>query len=101
ALLSSMKKMAGSKIKAVGVNSSELTLECFNQIGSAFEGAMFVDVKNAMRKVRAIKDAEEISCIRKACDIASGIYDRVPSLLVEGMTENELAAVIGYEMQRD
>lgn len=94
-----IKKVASDVTKSVGVNSGELTLEMFNSIKSIFQEVDFVDVKEPIRRARAVKDTDEINHIKKACDISSRVYRKIPEMLHEGLTESELAAEVAFEMQ--
>ncbi len=83
----------------IGVNSSELEYESFLKIKSAFRNSTVVDVSNAIAGTRVIKDEGEIEAIKKACNISSKIYRRIPQKLKDGISENQLAAEMAYEMQ--
>lgn len=85
--------------KRIGINADELTYSSFLKLKKATK-AELVDVSEAVKKARLIKDAEEISRIKKACDIISEVVEEVPHLVKEGISENELAAEVNYLMQK-
>ncbi len=85
--------------KKIGVNSQGLTYSSFQKLKKVSE-AEFIDVSKAISRARLIKDEEEISRIRKACTIISGVAEGIPNLVREGMTELELAAELNYSMQK-
>ncbi len=99
-LYEKMKNSLGSNHNIVGINSAELTFESYCKIKSIFKNSKLVDVGDAIANARCVKDDVEIERIRKACDIASKIYKKIPSILRERMTENEVAAEMAYEMQK-
>ncbi|MHB8566291.1 MAG: M24 family metallopeptidase [Nitrososphaerales archaeon] len=95
-----LKELSGRGAKVIGINSSELTFKSYTTIKSIFRGAKLVDVNEAIQEARLIKDGAEIKLMQKACDIASNIYAKIPSMLSAGVTESEIAAGMAYEMQR-
>jgi Xaa-Pro dipeptidase len=86
-------------LKSVGLNSAELTYGSYLQIKSLFKGSKLLDASGAFEEARLIKDDDEIFLIQKACDIASGIYKKMPSMLRKGITETSVAANMAFEMQ--
>src|SRR2546428_1039916 len=100
AMGSKLRKLVGNP-KTIGVNSSELDLENYFKIKSSFKRAAVVDVAEAIAYSRAIKDQSEIEKIKKACDIASRTYSKIPVMLKDRISESEIAAKIAFEMQND
>jgi len=96
--LESIARRNGSP-RSVALNSSELTYGSYLQIKSAFKGAKLLDESEAYESARMIKDQNEIALIRNACDIASGIYEKVPSMLKDGVTETSVSARMAFDMQ--
>ncbi len=93
-----VKKLKG--MKRIGVNSSSLTHENYKFIRKCAKGARLVDISKAVQQARMIKDQEEISRIRKACEIASKIADQIPDFVRTGQLETEAAAEVNYRMMR-
>ncbi len=85
--------------KTIALNSSELTYSSYLQIKSVFKGSKLLDESEAFEAARLIKDEGEIALIRKACDIASDTYKKIPSMLGEGVTESSVSAKMAFEMQ--
>jgi Xaa-Pro dipeptidase len=90
----------GSGINALALNSPELNYKSFLEIKSVFKNSKLIDASEAFESVRLIKDEAEIDSIQKACDIASGIYKKIPGMLSDGVTESTVAAKMAYEMQK-
>lgn len=84
----------------IGLNYGELTVESLETIKSTFKGSSFIDVSRGLAAARLIKDQSELEHIRRACDIGSRVYDKIPDLLKDGVTEGEIAAGMAYEMQK-
>ena len=47
----------------------------------------------------SVKSAEELACVRRASEIAEQAYASLLGELKEGMTENEVAALLEYKMR--
>ena len=95
--------LLGRRIKGlrrIGINSAELTHENYLSIKRAAKGARLVNVSDAIARARMMKDQEEISRIKKACEIASKTADLIPRFLRKGMIETEAAAEINYRMMK-
>jgi len=84
----------------IGINPDELTHANYRIIRKHSSGSKLVDVSSAIRTARMIKDAEEISRIRKACEIASKTADSIPDLVGAGQKETEAAAELNYKMMQ-
>lgn len=59
-----------------------------------------VDSSQAFTKAMAVKESEELACIKKACEIADSAYLALLPRIKEGMSENEVAAELEYLMRR-
>jgi len=92
------KKLKG--LKRIGINSDELTHANYGLIRRCSKGARLVNVSKAIHKARMTKDADEITRIRKACDIASKTADEIPDFVHAGVLETEAAADVNYRMMR-
>jgi Xaa-Pro aminopeptidase len=57
-------------------------------------------VTDLMVNQRKVKDAFEVAAIRKAAKVAEGAYLAVRPKLKAGMTENEIAGLMEFEMRR-
>jgi Xaa-Pro dipeptidase len=73
----------------------------FLRIESILPKVKFFDISDVLMKIRMVKDEIEIENIRRACDIADIVMDKIPEFLFEGISENELAAEIDYLMQKN
>ncbi len=84
----------------IGLNSAELSYKMFLELKSIFKQSKFMDVSDAFEALRLIKDATEIEKIQMACDIASNIYRKIPSMLDTGVSESSVAANMAFEMEK-
>lgn len=90
--------LQGSRI--VGINSRYVTYHSIQYISKVIPDVEFLDVGQALSEARMVKEENEIECIRKACHIASDVADMIGQLLSCEMAEYEIAAEIGYNMQK-
>lgn len=90
----------GSHVKTVGVNSQELVYRDFLYLKGVLPDVNFVDVGKAIRKARLTKDEEEIRRIRMAAEMTSRVWQYIPEVLHEGVTEGEVRAHVTYQLQK-
>jgi Xaa-Pro dipeptidase len=95
-----LNKLIGS-IKKLGLNFKNLSFKELSKLEYHLPNVDFIDVSSAFDETRLIKDDSEISLIKKACEIADSAMDRIPDFMNDGITEFELAAEIGYFMQKN
>lgn len=67
----------------------------FEEIKKALTGCTFVDASDIIWKQRMVKSEAEIASHRRACEIGDKVYQAVFSQTKEGMTEKEVARIIG------
>ena len=92
------RKLKG--LKRIGINSKELTHHNYRFIKNCAGGTRLVDVSDAIASARLVKDADEISRIKRACDITSRTADAIPDIIKKGMSETEAAAELNYMMMK-
>ena len=97
---SRLRKVLGKKKIEVGLNSPELTYKAFLEIKSVLKESTFVDASEAFESARLVKDEKEVELIQEACNIASKIYRKIPSMLQSGIRESDISARMSYEMQK-
>ncbi len=85
--------------KKVGINSLALTYKDYLKLKKCSPSEI-VDVGEAIKNARMVKDAKEIELIRKACEIASDVANEIPLMLKKGIRECDIAAEINYLIQK-
>jgi Xaa-Pro aminopeptidase len=63
-------------------------------------GYKIVDGQGVMQHARAIKNEDEIMCLKHAAAIVDGAFHKIASTIAPGMKENDLQAAAAHEMQR-
>ncbi len=89
------ERVDGEKI---GINGMSISYADFIQLRKLFPKSDFIDVGNAIRKARMVKDRKEIETIKKACKIATDVSREIESYLHEGIRECDVRAEVDYQM---
>ncbi len=91
-----LKKSKSIRFPAIEKSASIAEFEALKkQLGVRFKGATDV-----IESVRDIKDNSEIAAIEKAAQIATQAFKRARWFIKPGMTENELAARLDFEIRK-
>ena len=84
----------GLRTNILGVAETTLSVAVFKTLAKAFPGGTFADISALLGMVRAVKSDYEVELIRKAGARHEIVYDAIPAMIREGMTEWELGAEI-------
>jgi len=89
------------RLKSVGAAAVEksISLAGFGALKKNFTGRL-KPVGGIIENVRSLKDAEEIVSIRAAASIASQAFRRTAKYIKPGVTENELAGVLDFQIRK-
>lgn len=80
--------------KTVAIESETMTVKELNAYRHFFSEIKFVhndSLSNAISALRMVKDEEELSCIKKAQEIAEKAFDSILGFIRPGVTEREIA----------
>ena len=91
-------RLRGAEPRVIGFD--ELNVEIYLKLKKKLLGFEIRPKPEIVREMRSIKDEEEISRMRRACDIADRGMEAVRSSLEEGMREYEVAAELEYTMRK-
>ncbi len=83
--------------KTVGIPYPFTDVTSFERLRKEFE---LVDCMPALREAMLFKSERELSLIQAACGIAEDGFLRLLPEIKEGMTENEVAALLEYNMRK-
>lgn len=75
-----------------------LTVRQFTRFSSVFEGITLEPLRDGIEQLRAVKSETEVDCIIQAQRIAEDAFAAFLPQLHEGMTEQEAAALLNYNM---
>jgi Xaa-Pro dipeptidase len=87
-------------ITFLGINHSGLSHADFLSLKDKLPDKEFIDVGDSILNLRQIKSERELSKIKEAARIVSEVGENIPNMLKDGMTENELAAKVNFEMMK-
>lgn len=78
----------------LGIAEISLPVATYKTLVKVFVGAAFIDISGLLGMVRAVKSDYEIDCIRNAGRLHAQVYEAIPAMIREGMSEWELGAAI-------
>jgi Xaa-Pro dipeptidase len=82
----------------IGLNGPACSLQTYLTLTDLFPDASFVDISEAVKKARMVKDAQEIDRIRQACAIAADVAADLPDIIEEYSTESAVKAAVEYRL---
>jgi Xaa-Pro aminopeptidase len=95
------KHLRGKKRARVAVAPSRLTLAGWKTLRKGAGGNLkWLAIDGVVERLRAVKDASEIECMRDAAKLGSAVMDEAILLIRPGVTELDIASEIGYRMRR-
>ena len=80
--------------KVVGLELDVLPVGRFRRYESQLAGARFVDIGPTLVRQRAVKSPWEVERIAAAAGMVGEVYERIPGLLREGLTEAAFAGLV-------
>ena len=84
----------------IGYETHTVTDFMLRNIKSCAENAEFIPCRDFGEEIRAVKDENEISCIRRAVNCSDLAFEALISQITRGMTERQAAALLEYEMAK-
>lgn len=85
------------KIKRLGVEKEFVTLRFMEALTSTCGKMETEGIGTVLTELRMVKDEEELSRIRRACEITDLAFEHVLTQIHEGMTETEIDCILqGY-----
>jgi Xaa-Pro aminopeptidase len=88
------------RLKIIGFESDQLTVDIYNKISSCFHKKIFVPLSDELKLIRARKDKKEIALMKKAAGIASAAIRGTLSKIRTGITEKDLALELEYKARK-
>lgn len=109
------KRFAGTDVTATLYDQKQVfeRLKSYESVGVSFRntshveyltlekaGVKLQDIDDKLDTVAGVKNADELSCIAKACEIAEDAFEELLPQIKEGMTETQVAALLEYNMRK-
>ncbi|MDD2468437.1 MAG: Xaa-Pro peptidase family protein [Desulfobulbus sp.] len=82
----------------IGIAEATLTVSTYKALVKALPQTRFTDIGTTLSLVRSVKSAYEVGCLRKAGAFHQQVYEAIPAMIDEGMSEWELGAEIQKTM---
>jgi Xaa-Pro aminopeptidase len=84
----------------LGYEADDLTVDAFRLVQDRLQGSLKLrSTRGVVRRLRQIKDAHEVSLIRRAAQITDAAYEAVLPKVKPGMSEKQLALMIDSAMR--
>ncbi len=90
-----------NKCKRVGFESHHTTYAQYRLLKKLFASTAFVPTHDIVESLVQVKDAEELTRIRKAVSISDSVFSDILPMLRPGVQEREVAAEISYLHKRN
>jgi Xaa-Pro aminopeptidase len=92
--------LADKSAPFVGFEDAFLSVQLHRRIKEKNRGVKFQPLSGEIDLLRALKDDQEISCIRKASEIAASALNAVLPLIRPGTCERDIALELEYRMRK-
>ena len=79
------------RLKRIGFESMDLPYEAANRLKRFVSGASLLPVKDLVEETRSVKDADEITSIKRSIRLTKKILEDVLALIRPGMSEESIA----------
>lgn len=79
-------------LRRVGIESDVLPVNHYLRMVESFQGTVFIDASEAIRRIRMVKSGQEVEQIRHAAAMLRVAFDRLPEWIHAGATELEVMA---------
>lgn len=98
--LSSLSELFGSlrgysyQVDRLGLDETAVPVSIYRKLSKAFPETDFEDISLRLSMIRSVKSEYEEALIREAGRRHKALYDQIPDMIQEGMTEWELGSAI-------
>ncbi|HPL63643.1 MAG TPA: Xaa-Pro peptidase family protein [Syntrophales bacterium] len=93
--------IAENGFRRIGFESSVMSFQQHHDLASQTSGTDWIPIARGIEELRSIKDAEELSCIRKAIALSTRAFQIVMAEARPGICEREIAIELDYRMRRE
>jgi len=86
--------------KRVGFEAQTLSFELYKKISERLNGVELKPTTSFIEDMRIVKEAMEITSIRRSIEIAEGAFNTLLKTLRPGMIERDIAIALEYELRK-
>lgn len=94
------KRQETEGLRAIGFEADRRTVAWYREMTEALPGLAWQDLGPGLDRLRQIKDAEEIECIRHAQKITDDAFAHIVNFIKPGLEEVEIRAELEYFMAK-
>lgn len=84
----------GVALNTLGMAQTILSVAVYNTLVKALPQTQFTDISGLLTQIRSVKSEYEVACLRRAGAFHKQVYDAIPAMIHEGMSEWELGSEI-------
>jgi Xaa-Pro aminopeptidase len=89
------------KLREIGFESAFLPFSAYQFLTERLASeARILPLEDELKNLRAVKDAQELTLMRRAIDISSNAFSQITEMLKEGVVEREVALEMESMMKR-
>jgi len=88
----------GYRVRRLGLDETSIPVSIFKKVSAAFSRTTFQDISLTLSMIRSVKSDYEIGLVREAGKRHKGLYDEIPGMIQEDMTEWELGSAVHTKM---
>lgn len=92
--------LAAEQVKLLGYEDAEMTCGMRAALQKQLPSVEFVPASEELERLRMVKTVQELECMRRAEQIGVNAFQRVLDHIKPGVSENEIAAELEYEMRK-
>ncbi len=90
------EKKVFSSVKHIAFEKDHLTVSELEHLNKNLRGKKLIPVSGIVENLRAVKDDDEITILKRAFDISDRVFQTIIGSIKPGMTELEISAEISY-----
>lgn len=88
------------EIKKMGFDGAHITYNMYERLKNSLKDIEFFPLKDEIEDIRKCKEADEITLMLEAIEIATNAFKEVIEEIKPGKTEKEIARTLDYTMER-
>ncbi len=92
--------LSDGRFKSVGFESTAMNVSTYMKLKEKLSAVALNPISNEIDAIRAIKDEEEIACIRKAAEISFQALTAVCNLIKPGVKEKDIAIELEFRIRK-
>lgn len=94
------RRLGDLNVKILGFEEETMTVSEYQSLKDSLDAKEWIGCSRELRELRMVKSEEELETLRVAEQIGVDAFLSVLPQIKEGMTENELAAELEYQMRK-